>query len=75
MLGSLVPADEHGFTLTNDPLFFFIAFIVLSMGLNDNKIAGSYIPKKTVLDDYVNALSTDMKTTFKTIYGSQSGGV
>jgi len=56
-------------------LFFFIAFIVLSMGLNDNKIAGSYIPKKTVLDDYVNALSTDMKTTFKTIYGGQSGGV
>lgn len=55
-------------------LFFFIAFLVLSTGLNDNKINGSFIPKKSVLDDYAKLITdSGENTAYKNTYGGGDG--
>jgi hypothetical protein len=52
-------------------LFFFVAFIILSMGLNDKTMIGSYVPKQTVLEDYGKLL--DESDMYSNSYGSGDG--
>jgi hypothetical protein len=52
-------------------LFFFVAFIILSMGLNDKTMYGSYVPKQTVLDNYAKLIPDS--EMYSNSYGSGDG--
>lgn len=64
-LGSLRNHDWVG------SLFFFVAFLVLSNGLHDEKVSGAYIPKTSVMEARVTKVSknsqmqTFVEQTFK----------
>jgi hypothetical protein len=67
-LGALRNHDWVGAT------FFFVAYLVLSTGLNDDDINGSFIPRRSVLDEYATTLKNkDVQTRFISSYKNDDG--
>jgi hypothetical protein len=67
-LGALRNHDWVGAT------FFFVAYLVLSTGLNNNDINGSFIPRRSVLEEYATTLKNeDVKNRFMSSYKTDDG--
>jgi hypothetical protein len=67
-LGALRNHDWVGAT------FFFVAYLTLSTGLNDDDINGSFIPRQSVLDEYATTLKNEeVRTRFISSYKKDDG--